>query len=258
MFHLYHCKDCDEVFAFTGFDHSPQYQYLPEKGIYREENLEERVAHTAKHDGHHLKKLRLIKGTMISERDYREPVKETYFEATNGRERFVIKKWRGDINEPMSYELIQGSLKIIFDSCEVREKEIKKEWLRFMSKSLQEKGMIFLSILKEVVTEIMIGKDSRLMFDSSNPLVHYQKLNQRCIRMILKKLKNAVTPMELREIREFIYEQNQADGVMPLLIRKKFFIETENTQAHTETSGIRLPSRIRRIPERIGPAEQSL
>jgi hypothetical protein len=256
MFHLYHCKDCNEVFAFTVFDHSPQYQYLPEKGIYREENLEERVALRAKHVGHHLEKLRLIKGTMISERDYREPVKETYFEATNGRERFVIKKWRGDINEPMSYELIPGSLKIINHVYEVREREIKKEWLRFMSKSLQEKGMVFLTVLKEAVTEIMVNKNSRMTFDSSNPLVYYQKLNQRCIRMILKKLKNAVTPMELREIREFIYEQNQADGVMPLLIRKKFFIETENTQAHTETSGIRLPSRIRRIPERTGPAEQ--
>ena len=127
-----------------------------------------------------------------------------------------------------------------------------------MSKSLQEKGMVFLTVLKEAVTEIMVNKNSRMTFDSSNPLLYYQKLNQRCIRMILKKLKNAVTPMELREIREFIYEQNQADGVMPLLIRKKFFMETENTQAHTETSGIRLPSRIRRIPVRIRPAEYQI
>lgn len=125
-----------------------------------------------------------------------------------------------------------------------------------MSKSLQEKGMVFLTVLKETVTEIMINKNSRMTFDSSNPLVYYQKLNQRCIRMILKKLKNAVTPMELREIREFIHEQNQVDGAMPLLIRKKFFIETEDIQAHPETSGIHLPSRIRHIPVRIGPAEQ--
>jgi hypothetical protein len=259
MFHLYHCKDCDEVFAFTGFDHSPQYQYLPEKGIYREENLEERVAHTAKHDGHHLKKLRLIKGTMISERDYREPVKETYFEATNGRERFVIKKWRGDINEPMSYELIPGSLKIINYVYEVREREIKKEWLRVTSQSLHEKGMIFLTALKESLPSAKISKDSRMTFHSSNPLVSYQRLSQHCIRMVLKMLRHTFTPLEMKEVREFIHEQNQHDGVLPILIRKSFYIEkAEEHAAHKEQDKLSVPLRIKRISESIRPAEQSL
>jgi hypothetical protein len=204
-----------------------------------------------------LKKLKPIKNTMISEQDYREPVKEIYFEATNGRERFVIRKWRNNINEPMSYELIHGSLKIIDHLYEVREKEIKKEWLRVMSKSLHEKGIVFLTVLKEAVTEIMIGKDSRMIFDSSNPLVYYQKLNQRCIRIILKKLKNAFTPIELREIRKFIHEQNKVDGVIPLMIRKKFFIEkSEEEPVQLEKSDSLMPSRLKRIPERTRPVQQ--
>lgn len=126
-----------------------------------------------------------------------------------------------------------------------------------MSKSLHEKGIVFLTVLKEAVTEIMIGKDSRMIFDSSNPLVYYQKLNQRCIRIILKKLKNAFTPIELREIRKFIHEQNKVDGVIPLMIRKKFFIEkSEEEPVQLEKSDSLMPSRLKRIPERTRPVQQ--
>jgi hypothetical protein len=259
MFHLYRCKDCNEVFAFTVFDHSPQYQYLPEKGLYREENLDERAALTAKHDGHHLEKLRFIKGTMISERDYREPVKEVYFEATNGRKRFVIKKWRKNVNEPMEYELIHGSLKIIVYSCEVREGEIKKEWLRVMPEPLMEKAVIFLTILKETATEMKAGKGTRMIFETLNPLMFYQGLSQRCIKMVLKRLRNTVTPLELKEIRTFIHEQNQADGVIPLMIKKKFFIEkAEEKEVQPEESAACMPSKIKPIPVRIRPVEYQI
>jgi len=259
MFNLYRCKECNEVFAITPFDDNPGYQHLPEEGSYKEEPLENKNDSLSGHNGHHLEKLKPIKNTMVSEWDYCEPVKEIYFEATNGRERFVIKKWRENINEPMSYELIQGSLKIIIHSCEVREKELKKEWRRVMSKPLQEKGMVFLTVLKETVTAIKISKDPRMIFDTSNPLICYQRLNQQHIQMILKKLKGFITPLELKEVRTFIHDQNHIDGVIPLMIKKNFFIEkSDEKQAQSEKSEVCIPSRMKPIPDKTRPAEYQI
>jgi len=259
MFSLYRCKDCNKVFAVTPFDDKPETEYLPEEGTHEEKSLKNQNDSLSGHTGHHLEKLMPIQNTMVSEQDYREPVKEIYFEATNGRKKFLLKKWRKDIKEPMSYELIQGTLKVIVDACEFREKEIKKEWLRVMSKPLQEKGMIFLTLLKETVTGAKISKDPRLIFDSPNPLVTYQKLPQGCIRMILKRLGAAFTPMERKEIQRFIDEQNQADGVLPLLIRRKFFIEKPDGQhLQAEKPAASMPARIRHLQDRTRPTEYQI
>ena len=259
MFNLYHCKSCNEVFASTPFDKYPEYQSLSEEGVFMEKPLDDSDILMVKHKGHDLEELKPIPGTTISERDYCEPVKEVYFEATNGRKRFVIKKWRENVNEPMEYELIHGSLKIIECSREVREKEIKKELLRVMPEPLMEKAVIFLTILKETATEMKTGKGTRIIFETSNPLMYYQRLNQRCIKTVLKKLKDVVTPLELKEIRTFITEQNQADGVIPLMIRKKFFIEkAEEKQVQPEGSAACVPSKIKPIPVRIRPVEYQI
>lgn len=259
MFNLYHCKSCNEVFASTPFDKYPEYQDLSEEGVLMEKPLDDSDILMVKHKGHDLEELKPIPGTTISERDYCEPVKEVYFEATNGRKKFVIKKWRKNVNEPMEYELIHGYLKIIVCSCEVREKEIKKEWLRVMSKPLQEKSIVFLALLKETTTEIKISKDPRMIFDISNPLICYQRLSQQQIQKILKRLKDVVTPLELKEIRTFIHDQNQIDGVIPLMIRKKFFVEkAEEKQVQPEGSVACMPSRIKPIPARIRPVEHQI
>jgi hypothetical protein len=256
MYNLYRCKECNEVLVITPYDHYPAYQYFPEEGIYKEKEQDDQKFFQIKHNGHHLERLRPIKGTMISERDYHEPVREIYFEATNGKEKFVIKKWRKNVNGPMEYELIHGYLRIVEYSCEVRKEEIKKEWQRVMEKPLQGKGDQFLEVLKGTVAEIKMSKRAKTTFDTSNPLISYQKLNQGYIQMVMEKLKNAFTSLELKEIRKFIHEQNQLDGVMPLLIRRRFSIErSEAKQERVEKSEILMPARIKRMLGRARPLE---
>jgi hypothetical protein len=46
------------------------------------------------HHGHRLENLKIIEDSFVSEKAYSEPIKTSFFKATNGKEKFVVKKFR--------------------------------------------------------------------------------------------------------------------------------------------------------------------
>ena len=50
-----------------------------------------------------------------------------YIEVTNGQDRYVVRRTRKSIQEPMSDELIRGRLANVGLTVEVQDSEIKKE-----------------------------------------------------------------------------------------------------------------------------------
>ena len=89
------------------------------------------------HRGHRIEDLRIIEDSFVSEKPYIEPVKVSYFKATNGKERFVIKRSRDHILEPLTYDLVHGDFAVKCVKVEAQAREIRKQ----MESELADMGL---------------------------------------------------------------------------------------------------------------------
>jgi hypothetical protein len=91
--------------------------------------------------------------------DYREPVKASYWKATNGKERFVIKGSRQSIREPLKYQLIRGDYQVTCVSLEIQSREIRRQLeIEFRTNPLcQKKIVAFLNLLQEIAQGLDAG-----------------------------------------------------------------------------------------------------
>ena len=126
MNQLIHCISCDQIFVRTPFDQWPEYQLdqnHPTRSIQIIEKDDFKLF-LENHSGHQLEDLKILEDSYISEKPYYEPTKISYFKATNGKERFVIKKFREKIDDPLSYQLISGDYSLECMSIEMDHKAI--------------------------------------------------------------------------------------------------------------------------------------
>jgi len=103
-----HCIDCGEGFRKTPFDKYPEYEYdstHPSEPVQikKRDDFQEFLI---THHGHQLKYLKIIEDSFISENNYVEPVKTSYFRAINDKkEKFVIKQFREKLKRNLDIRL---------------------------------------------------------------------------------------------------------------------------------------------------------
>ncbi len=110
MDQLIRCINCDKIFLKTPFDLSPGYDSSSHlcSESFRSVEKDDFEEFLRNHRGHQLEDLEIIKESFVSDKPYAEPIKISYFKATNGKENFVIKKFRERIDQPLTYQLIAG------------------------------------------------------------------------------------------------------------------------------------------------------
>ncbi|MBW2652923.1 MAG: hypothetical protein JRC57_07585 [Deltaproteobacteria bacterium] len=225
------CIECNEVTHVTDYDCSPQYQFDEKLEEVIEKPMDDMRNFMVQHRHHKIEELSRIKDSFISEGAYVEPLKVSYFEATNGKERFVIKKWRDDINDPLQYELISGYIKTTI-SLEVQLDEIRKQ-LRDEIKhpSITEtKIERFIQIIEKVASQFSAGDKIEITAETDTPLISYCKMDTDFTREILRLSGGIFSAEELKEIEQFIYRNNNDNEPMTLLLKRAFTIEEENSK----------------------------
>lgn len=224
---LIRCVECNEIISLSKYDFCPEYIHDVEKDIFEEQKGDDRKPFVAKHQRHHLEELHMIEGSFISEDLYLEPVKASYFEVTNGSEKFVIKKWRKDIHAPLTYELIPGHIAFteirLFAQC----KDIRKQFQAEVEilDSAEEKIDNFVKVVESVVSQ-MEEKEFRKkdLYETSSPVVSHVRLGEEEIEKILKGCQRIFTSDEIKRIEKFIRENNEYNGVMTALVERQFEI----------------------------------
>ena len=88
---LIRCTECNAIMNMTEGDFSPHYAW--NGGEIKEIAMDDSKAFLQKHKGHRTEQLSPL-SSPISDKPYSEPLKTSYFEATNGTERFS----RGGLN----------------------------------------------------------------------------------------------------------------------------------------------------------------
>jgi hypothetical protein len=121
---LIRCTECNAIMNMTEWDLSPHYAW--NEGEIKELEMDDRKAFLQRHRGHKTEELTPLTPP-ISDKPYAEPLKTCYFEATNGAERFLIKRWRDKIDDPFAYEIIEGSIELTNGTVHAQTEAIKKQ-----------------------------------------------------------------------------------------------------------------------------------
>lgn len=225
------CIECNKVTHVTDYDCSPQYQCDEKLEEVIEKPVDDMRNFMVQHGHHKIEELSRIEDSFISEGAYVEPLKVSYFEATNGKERFVIKKWRDDINDPLQYELISGYIKTTI-SLEVQLNEIRKQLHdEIKHPSITEtKIERFIQTIEKVASQFSAGDKIEITAETDTPLISYCKMDTDFTREILRLSEKIFSAEELKEIEQFIYRNNNDNEPMTLLLKRAFTIEEENSK----------------------------
>ena len=170
----------------------------------------------------------------MSEKAYSEPLKTGFFKATNGKENFVVKKFREKIDEPLKYRLIHGDYKLQCASIEIQSYEISKQLKRGITPPLsQDKIDSFIKLYRHIIEEVDIKDLERITEESLYPLEVYYKLDEVHVMYMLRNCHNIFKGQEYSAIEEFIQQQKD-DGVLLLKATYKIQLTESNKSAQKE------------------------
>lgn len=228
MGQLVRCVNCDEVFLRTPYDQSPEYavDFAHERNSFRTIEKDDFQRFLDDHRGHRLEDLRIIEDSFVSEKDYIEPVKASYFRATNGKEKFVVKRFREKIGAPLKCQLIHGDYSLRCVAVEIQSKEIVKQLeVTFKGRPLlTAKITAFLKLFEHLAQSIDINHLERIHEESAHPLEVYYKMDDFSLIYLLRNCRSIFQEQEFAEIQEFIHRQKD-DGV--LLLRALYEIQID-------------------------------
>jgi len=218
---LIRCIDCNAVINMAEQDFTPYYTW--HEGELEEHEANDREVFDQAHKGHRTEYLTSLT-TPLSNKPYREPVKTSYFEATNGTKNFLIKRWRASINEPVTYEIIDGRLEVIQEPARAQTEAIKKQLKADYGSSItDEKVECFLTAIHKEI-EKLDPADLVLSVEGETPLIAYHLLGNNCVERILIRCQDKCNHDELRLLREFITEHNDYDDVMTVVVHTDFTV----------------------------------
>jgi len=215
----------------TAFDQYPEYEFGPDRSLenfrsIEREDFQEFLIH---HHGHRLENLKIVEDSFVSEKAYSEPVKASFFKATNGKEKFVVKKFRERIDEPLKYLLIPGDYSLRCITVEAESEEIAKQLKRELKPPpLQSKIDAFLKLYHAIVEDLDIEDLERIPEESHHPLEVYYKIDDIHLMYLLRNCHNIFKGQEYSAIEEFIHRHKE-EGV--LLLKATYQIQlTEITK----------------------------
>lgn len=218
MNQLIRCKNCDDVFMKTPFDQYPEYEFGSDSSpdnfrSLERDDFQEFLIH---HHGHQLENLKIIEDSFVSGKAYSEPVKASFFKATNGKEKFVVKKFRKRIDEPLKYRLIPGDYSLRCITVEILSEEIAKQLKRELKPTLsQDKIDSFLKLYRAVLEDIDIEDLERIPEESGRPLEVYYRIDDVHLMYLLRNCHHIFKGQEYSAVEEFIH-RHKDDGVLLL------------------------------------------
>ncbi len=219
---LIHCIDCNKVINIMEWDLCTPSSW--DVGELKEQEGNDRRAFEQRHKNHRTEELTPVTPA-ISDKPYAEPLKVSYFEASNGKQRFVIKRWRNTIDDPCEYEVIDGRLEITHRKVRVQTEAIKKQFKTEHDGAIPEKKLNY--FIKAIQDEIKNVDPNTLEVaaEGESPLISYYQLGSESLKRILFRCWDTFDWHELKLLRDFVLEHNEYDDVMTVMAQKEFSIQ---------------------------------
>ena len=238
MNQLIRCIDCDSIFIKTPFDRCPEFTCDPgdPSETVRSTDRDDYQSFLSVHHGHRLDHPEILEDSFISEKAYIEPVKVSYYRAANKTERFVVKRFRESIEEPLRFRLIPGEYTLECIGIEIQSEEIVRQLKSDFRRSplSQDQISAFLKLHRRIVDRIDIRNLVRIPEESSHPLEIFYKMDDVSVFYLLRNCRNIVRREAYPQIEQFIY-RHKDDGVLLLKARHRIQ-STERAKAKGEAA----------------------
>ena len=181
------------------------------------------------HFGHALEELIVEAGSCISERPSYEPVRVTYFFAGNVKRRFLVRRTKSALDEPASYEIIPGKIKISNLSLKVQEDDLRKQVNaeKGFSLALKRKMPRFIQAVRDEIAGISPTEFEGMaekIEDGETSLCAYGSIKESCWARILDRCRRDFDKFELGAIRRFIDEHRHPPGVLSIQIQRSISV----------------------------------
>lgn len=223
---LLRCCQCNQVIPLYGdFIEMEDNAHLP--GIlWADDDLKIKEEFFLNHDSHALEELIVDYDTYVSDKPSFELIKVSYFEATNGRERFLIKRNRERFDRPAHYEIIPGKLKISNIAYEILEEEVREQIgslngsNKLAEKEINSLVKAFQEELKNISPEELF-QEIEMVEEDDNPLNLFATFKDKNWRNIIQRLQSYLPPQESKRILDFLEKNRLLKEITPLFIQRE-------------------------------------
>jgi hypothetical protein len=223
-----HCCRCNAIHRVSRFDNAPLYA-LAGNGT-EEHATNDWRAFMERHAGHRLEPLHETGETFFPSGSSFDPMSVGYIEVTNGQERFILRRARPSIQEPLNYELISGRLADTGVTLEIQGAEIKKEMKNHFSWAPaacpdDDKIDLFITLLGELVKTLDPSYIRISEYSDTDDAVSYGVLDNATISALTEKCAAHFLPDELESLCRFVETHRDGCDVMTLVRRRQLAIE---------------------------------
>jgi hypothetical protein len=223
---LIRCIGCNQVIPFFGsladLDDS---SFLP--GVeWSGEDFENQKEFFRFHGEHPIEELLVDPDTYVSDKPCYEPNKVSYFEASNGQQRFLVRRAKEGLDRPAFYQLIPGKLQVSNVSLKIQEEALRKQ-MSALDGSFplpEEKIQKFIRAFQEEVESISpekFAEEAEAIQEGETSLLAYGKLKEAHWEKVLGRCQKDFQKDEMTQIKQFISENRQPKDVLSLLIKRK-------------------------------------
>ena len=240
------CEMCMAAISVgnSGNNETLEFFYDPETHEITEISKNDLTEFLNNHEGHRLEKLIVIDGP-LSRQPLNEPINEKFYyvekPTANGSrgERFVLKSWREQINEPLHYQIAPGQL--IVWVAKIEPPDLKKVIAEILKKNprINDLSIDFFTngisaILK--MEEMPIRNelstlepllDQHVAAITNHPLTIFLQLNDYFLTA-LKYIVNQLPKNDQVYLQDFIDQENTPCGLLALRVSLDFLIRCHN------------------------------
>ncbi len=223
---LLRCVQCNQVIPLYG-DLIDIGENIPLPGVtWAEDDLQLQEEFFLKHRGHSLEELTVDFETYMSDKPALELIKVSYFEATNGREKFLIKRIRERLDQPAHYEIMPGKLKIATVAQAILEEKFRKELtsLNALEKLTEEDIASLIKALREELNNIVpeeLFRELEKVAELNTPLPLLGTFKREHWHNIIQRLQNYLPPFKFTRLLDFLEKNGFLREMPPLFIQRE-------------------------------------
>lgn len=223
-----HCCVCDAIHHVSPFDKAPAFVFVGDEVESRA--TDDWRLFMTQHAGHWLEPLRTSGEKLFPGGSPLDPMTVGYIEVTNGQDRYVLRRARKSIQEPMSYELIRGRLTEMDLTVEVQENEIKKEMKNHFSWAPatcpnDDKINLFIGLIKELVKTLDPHRIQISETSYTDDSISYGTADSTFLDALTERCAVYFLPEELGSLRRFVETHHNGCDVMALVLRRRMTLE---------------------------------
>lgn len=221
------CRKCGAVHHVTAFDKAPAHAFA--MGEAHEIPADDWRAFMDQHAGHGVETLKAVGEQYFPGGSSSDPMAVAYLKVANGHRKYLLRRSRQSIDEPLRFERVEASLGETMMALEIQERELRKELkLRFRrdgGEPLSDAKIdIFIALFRAAASQVDAGGVSATEPSYANDNIAYAALETRTKESLLKQCAGRFTAEEGQALRQFIEAHSQGSDVMTLVLRRQLAV----------------------------------